>query len=258
MTTFETPPQRCVGARSLGALVIAEARMISRDYANMLLPLGLPVLVLITSASLAGSEPIPGTGFTALELFVLPIVGAMVLAYIGLVNMPSFLAHYRKDGVLRRLGVTPVSPSLVLIAQVVVSAAQAVVGIAIALGVAVFAFNAAAPAAPFTLIAVFLLSMAAMSSMGMVIAALAPSTNAAIAIGVLSFLTLGALGGMFGGRQVLPEALQNVSQFLPFGAAADVMGAAWAGIDVPIAGVVSLVAAVILSSAAAVLWFRWE
>lgn len=259
MTTLETRSnRRLVSARSLGALVLAEARMVSRDYANLLLPLGLPVLVLITSASMAGAEPIPGTGFTALELFVLPIVGAMVLAYIGLVNMPSFLAHYRKDGVLRRLGVTPVSPALVLVAQVVVSAIQAVVGIAIALAVAVFAFDAAAPAAPFTLIAVFLLSMATMSAMGMVIAAIAPSTNAAIAIGVLSFLTLGALGGMFGGRQVLPEALQEVSQFLPFGAAADVMGAAWAGVQVPATGSLSLIAVLILGSVAAVAWFRWE
>ena len=54
--------------RALRALVAAESRMVVREYANLLIPIGMPVLVLITSSTMSGSEPIPGTGFTALEL----------------------------------------------------------------------------------------------------------------------------------------------------------------------------------------------
>lgn len=244
--------------RALRALVAAESRMVVREYANLLIPIGMPVLVLITSSTMSGSEPIPGTGFTALELFVLPIVAAMVLAYIGLINMPSFLAHYRKDGVLRRLGATPVSPALVLVAQVIVSAAQALVGVGIALGVAVFAFGAELPAAPGMPIAVFFMAMVTMYSLGMVISALAPSTNAAIAIGVLSFLVLGALGGMFGGRGQLPEPLQALSPYTPFGASVDALGAAWAAVPVEPLTFVTLAATAIVSIAIAIIWFRWE
>lgn len=49
-------------------------------------------------------------------MFVLPLVLIMVIATIGVVNMPSFLAYYRRAGILRRLAVTPASPVMVLVA----------------------------------------------------------------------------------------------------------------------------------------------
>ena len=246
------------GLRAWVMLMSAEAKMIIRDYANLLIPLGLPVLVLVMSATMAGSEEIPGTAYTAFELFVLPIVLAMVLGYIGMINVPSFLAHYRRAGVLRRLAVTPASPAMVLAAQIAVSAVQALAGVGIALVVAAVAFDARMPASVLAVTAVFALSMAALYSLGMIIASLAPTTNSAIALGVMLFLGLGALGGMFGGRQALPEFLQQVSPYLPFGAAVDAIGAAWAGVPVDIVSILSLVTAVIAGAVISLIWFRWE
>lgn len=246
------------GPRAWAALIRAEGRMVTRDFANLLLPIGLPLLVLLTSATMAGSEEIPDTGFTAFELFVLPIVLTMVLAYIGLMNMPIFLASYRKTGVLRRLGVTPASPAMVLVAQVVVTAAQSLVGIALALAVSFAFFDARMPASVLAVAGVFVLVMIAMYAIGMIIASLAPSANAAIGGGVIAFLGLGALGGLFGGRQALPGPLQEVSPHLPFGAAADALGAAWAGTPIPPESLISLAAATVIGLVVSLLWFRWE
>ncbi|WP_308796341.1 ATP-binding cassette domain-containing protein [Agromyces silvae] len=102
------------------------------------------------------------------------------------------------------------SPAMVLIAQVVVSVIQAVFGIALALTVAAVAFGANPPVHLGVAVGVGLLAMLAMYSVGMMVAAVAPTPNSAVAIGLIVFFAFGALGGMFGGRDALPEPLTTL------------------------------------------------
>ena len=71
--------------------------------------------------------------------------------------------------------------------------------------------------------------MAALYAVGMVVAAVAPTPNSAVAIGLIVFFAFGALGGLFGGRGGLPDPLARVGELLPFGATVEVLSAAWAG-----------------------------
>ena len=259
MTTVRTQSMtRRPGPHAWAMMIVAEGKSITRDYAGMLLPLVLPLLVLVTSASMAANEPIGDTGFTAFEVFVLPIVLTMVMAYVGLLNMPSYLSSYRKTGVLRRLGTTPASPLMVLVAQVVASAILALVGIALALAAAFLFFDAIAPSSILVVMGACLLVMACMYGIGMIVASLAPTTNSAIAMGILLFLGLGALGGMFGGRSLLPDALADISGYLPFGAGADLIGAAWVGQPVDAGMLLPLLVAIVASVGISVAFFRWE
>lgn len=245
------------GIRAWLKLFIYEAKMTARDTAGLLIPLGLPVIILLTSASGAGQEII-ANGRSALDLFVLPIVFAMVATMIGVLNMPSFLAYYRRSGILRRLATTPLSPFMVLGAQVAVSFVQAILGMALAFAVAAAFFGAQLPVAPWAALGVLLLSMLAMYGVGMIVASLAPTPNSAVAIGLLGFLGLGALGGMFGGRDALPELLADIGEALPFGAMTEALSAAWVGAPVDFSHIVSLVAATVLGTVIAALFFRWE
>jgi ABC-2 type transport system permease protein len=172
--------------------------------------------------------------------------------------MPSFLAYYRKSGILRRLAVTPASPLLVLLAQAIVSAIQAALGILVAAGVAVLAFGANPPLHPWAALGALALTAAAMYAMGMIVAAVAPSPSAGVAIGLIGFLGIGALGGMFGGRDSLPGPLAEVGAHLPFGAGVDALAAAWAGQPLPASALLSLAAAVVVGTVVAAALFRWE
>ena len=259
MTAVQTQTiARGPGPRAWAMMIRTEGKSVARDTAGVLLPLVLPLLVLVTSATMAGDVAIGDAGFTAFEVHVLPIVLAMVLAYVGMLNMPSFLSSYRKTGVLRRLGATPASPLMLLVAQVVVSALLSVVGIALALVAAFVFFDAVAPASVPAVLGACLLVAACMYGIGMIVASLAPTPNSAIAMGVLLFLGLGALGGMFGGRDLLPDALADVSRYLPFGAGADLISATWTGQPVELSMVIPLLVAVVVSVAISVAFFRWE
>lgn len=257
MTDVETLRPRGPGLRALGLLVLSETKMVARDTAGLIVPLGMPLLILIMSAGTAADEVVVG-GRTVLDLFVVPIVMAMVMSMIGIVNMPSFLAYYRRSGILRRLGVTPASPALVLVAQALVAVLQAVIGIAIALAVAWAAFGAQPPADPLAWLGVAALAMAAMCALGMLVAAVAPTPNSAVAIGLVGFLGLGALGGMFGGPTALPEPLREVAPMLPFGATTDALRHAAAGMPVEPVSLIALAATVVVGAVGAALLFRWE
>lgn len=245
------------GARAWLTLVVCEAKMVARDTAGLVVPLLLPVLILVTSARSAGDQVVTG-GLTALEVYVLPLVLTMVLASIGVINMPSFLAYYRRAGILRRLSVTPASPAMVLVAQVVVSVLQALAGLTLALAVAFLAFGARPPVHLAAAVAVYALAMAAMYAVGMVVAAVAPTPNSAVAIGLVTFFALGALGGMFGGRSSLPEPVATVGEWLPFGAAAEALGAAWVGSPVEPVHLIGLGATTLVGGVVAALFFRWD
>ncbi|MCH1882465.1 ABC transporter permease [Agrococcus sp. ARC_14] len=255
--TAASIPVRRPGAAALWMLVVSETKSVARDTAGLIVPLGMPLLILIMSAS-AASQSAGASGLTGLELFVLPLVLTMVMTMIGVVNMPSFLAMYRRMGILRRLGVTPASPALVLVAQAIVAVAQAVLGIALALAVGGLALGARPPMEPLTVLGVGALVMAAMCALGMLVAAIAPTPNSAVAIGLVLFLGLGAMGGMFGGPDALPEPMQDAAPWLPWGAAVDALANAWAGAPVEPASLLVLGATVAIGGVVAALLFRWE
>lgn len=242
------------------ALTVAEARMVARDTAGLVVPLGMPLLILVMNGlSPALDQVVPGTGGrTALDVYVVPLTLTLVVAMVGVVNMPSFVAYYRRAGILRRLGVTPASPAMVLGAQAVVGVAQILLGIALALGVAFAWLGASPPASPGVAAGVLVLAIAAMYAVGMLVAAVAPTPGSAVALGLVAFFALGALGGMFGSRDQLPEALAALGGRLPFGAAVDALGAAWAGVEAPVPALVGLTVTTVVAGVAAAAWFRWE
>lgn len=244
------------GSRSLMIMVAAEAKMVMRDTAGLIIPFALPLLIMLMSASAAGDETV-ANGRTVLEVFVLPLALTMVIATIGIINMPSFLAYYRRSGILRRLAVTPASAALVLTAQVIVSAAQTVIGVAIAMAVAMFGFGAQLPVHLGTALAVFALAATAMYALGMVVAAVAPTPNSAVAIGLIAFFAVGALGGMFGGQDALPEPLARIGELLPFGASIDALGAAWVGATLPLEALISMAVTIAAGTTIAATLFRW-
>lgn len=257
MSDASTIPAHRPGPRAWAALIGAEAKMVARDTSGLVIPFGLPLLVLVMNG-LSSRDHDDLAGYSVFEGYVLPVALTMVIAVIGVVNMPSFLAYYRRTKVLRRLAVTPANPGMILVAQAVVSLAQSTVGVALGVGAAMLFFDVGLPADLGTALAVFGLAALSMYAVGMFVAAVAPSGNAAVAIGLSLFFAFGATGGMFGPTEVLPGPIAAVGESLPFGAAVQAFGAAWIGADLDPAHLVAMAVAIAVSGAVAVAAFRWD
>ncbi|OLT27256.1 ABC transporter [Actinomadura sp. CNU-125] len=243
--------------RAYALLTWTEAKLVARDTAGLIVPLALPSLIMVMNG-LGSSEPTPAfKGLTTFDAYVLPLTLTMITALIGIVNMPSFLAAYRKTGILRRLSVTPANPLAVLAAQAAVALAHTLLGVTLALLVARFAFNAAPPRAPLAAIAVFALATAAVFAVGLLVAALAPTPNAAVAIGLLLFFATMATGGGFGPAENLPNWLAAIGTHLPYGASLEALSATWTGESPPTGALIALAATTVIAGAAATKTFRW-
>ncbi|OLT48245.1 ABC transporter [Saccharomonospora sp. CUA-673] len=251
-------PRTGPGWRGWAALTAHEARMVRRDTAGLLFPLGMPLLILVMSGG-GESDAVPGmAGMSQQMAFLLPMAITMVVAMIGVINVPSFLATYRRYKMLRRLSVTPASPMMVLVAQMVVGLVQALAGIALLLVVAALMFDVAPPAGPLTLVGVFALMTTAMFALGMLVAAVSPTPNAALAIGLIGFFAIMALGGGFGNAESLPSWLSTAGGYLPFGAGLQSMLAAWTGQAVDAGQLAALVVTTVVAGAVSARLFKWE
>lgn len=257
--TTTTIQARRPGAYAWLKMIQAEAKMIIRDTAGVIVPLGLPILMLVMQAMMSDDlsyEIAPGV--TVMDYYALPVVLAMVVTMVGVMNFPSFLATYRKTKILRRLAVTPASPAMVLVAQVVVSLVQVFLGLAIAFAVAMVFFDANLPTDLLIAVLVLLACCAAMYAVGMMVAALAPTPNASVAIGLIAFFAMAALGGMFGPMENLPEPLAEIGAWMPFGAAVEAFQATWLGETVAWQNWVSFAASAGIGLSVTAALFRWE
>lgn len=261
MTTMPIPSvhARRPGARAWMRMIQAEGKMIVRSTANLIVPLGLPILLLVMQGLRTDDldrEVAPGV--TAMDYYALPVVLSIVVTYIGVMNFPSFLSTYRKTKVLRRLAVTPASPAMVMAAQLVVGLIQVMVGVSAAFGVAVLFFDAGFPVDVFTAVMVLSACCVAMYALGMIVASVAPTPNAAAAIGLIAFFAMAALGGMFGPMENLPEQVAAIGSWLPFGAAVEAFQSAWIGETVRWENWASLGATTVLGVGVASAFFRWD
>jgi ABC-2 type transport system permease protein len=240
-------------------LTLTEAKLLWRDPASILVPVGLPVVVLMMGGF--GAHDPTASGFGDDGTFaaaVVPLALVMIVGMIGLLNLPTFLVERRRDRWLRRLAVTPARPVTLLAAQALVSLTLSLAGVAIALTLARIAFGVSAPHDLGAAIGVFGLTVAALFAVGMVIVALARTTNAAIAAGLVLFFGMFALIGGFGGGEALPQWLTTAGTYTPMGAAAGALTAAWGPANISTTAIFILLFTALTSTITAVVTFRWE
>ncbi|MCL3861396.1 ABC transporter permease [Actinotalea sp. K2] len=245
------------GPAAWAQLVLGEARVVVRDTAGLILPIGMPVLILVMNGIGDGADQVLANGSTVMSAIILPLTLSMVAALVGVVNMPSFLASYRKHGILRRLAVTPARPSMVLVSQMAVSLVQFLIGAGLAVTLGVVAFGATLPAAPGWALLAGLGLVGSMYAVGLLIAATARSVNGALAVGLVAFFVMLALGGGFGPVENLPDALATIGERLPFGAASAALSAAWVGQAPSSLHLAVLTAWTVVAGALSAKLFRW-
>ena len=136
-------------------------------------------------------------------------------------GLPIPMVTYRELGILRRLSTTPVPPSWLLAAQVVVQLCVALAGLTIVVVTSVVAFGAPVPKSIVGLVLSFLLSTVGLFALGLLIAALARTASSLNVIGRLTLIPLLFFAGMWLPRALMPGPLLAISNYTPLGAAVE-------------------------------------
>ena len=242
-------------------LARAETRLFLRDPIALFFGLIFPSLLLLALGYFFpgfGDEPSADLGGLRYIDSYTPIAIVMGLATPGLVTLAPILATYRQFGILRRLRTTPVHPARLLWAQMALHIVVAILAFIAAMAVSVLAFDVVFPESIVLLILVFLLSAAAIFSVGLLVGALARTTSSGAAIGMAIYFPLLFLGGVWIPRQVMPDGLRLVSDLTPLGSAVKVMDDAWFFGTLSVGHLLILVAYTVVVGFLAIRLFRWE
>jgi hypothetical protein len=145
--------------------------------------IGFPVAGLIVLGLIpAADKPVAGLGGISVLQTYLPIIITFTLVMTAVNFLPTTLVSYRERGVLRRMFTTPVKPRTLLAAQILLNLAVQVATVALTVILAVGAFGATI-GQPLGFIIAFITTAAAVSAVGLLVAAVCFTGKAANAVG---------------------------------------------------------------------------
>lgn len=163
-----------------------------------------------------------------IDLYV-PVAVLLAMIMAGLQAMPPVLTGYRERGILRRMSATPVRPSALLTAQIVLHGAAALGSALLVAVVGRVAFSVALPRQPLGYVLALLLATASVLALGALICALSRTTKVSSAIGSVVYLLMMFTAGVWVPVQTMPDTLRRVVEATPFGAASQALDRAVSG-----------------------------
>jgi ABC-2 type transport system permease protein len=242
----------------LAALLKVQAKLSLREPYALGLGVGFPVVLLVVFGFISKNVPgnVAGTGLTVIDLYIPTI---MVISFIAIaISLPNTLVRDREIGWLRRISTTPVHPSRLLAAQLILDLVLAAAAIVITIvgGTAIFG-------APLTVgIPFFILSLvlaiAVIFSLGLVVVALVPTQTVASAVGGVLFFGLLFLSGLWIQPVQVGEPLRAIMWYSPSGAAVRAILYSVFNATPPVTTLVTLVGYTLVFAFVAVRYFRWE
>jgi ABC-2 type transport system permease protein len=193
--------------------------------------------------------------------FLMPGIIAMSLMQLGLFGTASPLVSLREEGVLRRLGATPLPRWQLLMGQVFMRLTIAVAQGALIIGISVGFFHVHIQGSYLGVAGLILLGAATFIGMGYLIAAFAKSVESAGGISSAVNFPMLFLSGVFFPLAALPAFLAPVVRAMPLTYLADAFRQVTAGStpDFPMwVDLVVLAAWAIVCIGVAARFFKWE
>ncbi|WP_315095445.1 ABC transporter permease [uncultured Cellulomonas sp.] len=187
-----------------------------------------------------------------------PTVLALAVATVALSTFPTTIAGYRSRGVLKRLSTTPVPPSRILVAQLLVNLGALVVAAVLMYVLGATVVGVGAPAQPLVLVLALVLTVLSAFAVGAVIAALAPTAAAATGWGMTAYFASLFFAGVWLPLPLMPDAIQTMAGYTPLGAGSEALAAAWWGQPFPTASLLVMAAWTAVGVPVAARFFRWS
>lgn len=234
-----------------------EQRIFFRTPDVILFCLMMPLVVFALITIIAGSKPAADSGLTYLQsAFVsLSTVGICCSAFM---SIPITVVELRSQGILRRMYCSPCSPARLLACDTIASSMIAAVSTLLLTAAAViFGYRMAGNV--FVFIAVWLLTMLSMFSIGLMAASLCRTTKSMnIATSLLYFPML-LFSGAAIPAEVFPADVRAVIKWLPLGIGIDSLKKVSLGcyneLTIP---VLTLAVIAVICAGVSIKTFRWE
>ena len=237
-----------------------EAKLFLREPASAFFTLVFPLIYLFMYGAISGNEPTPMYGGQRTIETAIPSLTAVIIAMAGLMSNTMTMAVYREKGILRRLRTTPVSPLVVLAAQVIVIFSMTCLGMLLLIAAGALVFHVRFAGNGLSMLAGFVLSSLGFFGIGFILAGAMPTVRTAWVVSMVLLYPMLFLSGAFFAVELLPAAIQKVSALMPLTYVVNLLRGLWVGeawgkhlLDVGV-----LAGMLLLGIVVSVRTFRWE
>ena len=234
-----------------------EQRIFFRSPDVILFNLVMPLVTFLVITMITGGKPAADSGLTYLQsaYVALSTVGICCSAFM---SIPITIVELRSQGILRRMYCSPCSPARLLACDVICSGVMAVLSTLILTAAAVV-FGYRMPGSVFVYIALWLLTMISMFSIGLMVASLCRTTKSMNVATSLLYFPMLLFSGATIPAEVFPKGFQAVAKLMPLGIGIDLLKSVSMGCyDRMTMPVITLMAITVICGAVAVRTFRWE
>jgi ABC-2 type transport system permease protein len=246
--------------RSLLKMTWMEAKLFLREPVGAFFTLVFPLMMLILFGSIYGSNPVPGANAQQTMDMLIPALTSMVIGIAGLMSITLTLATYRENGILRRLRTTPVSPLVVMTAQVIVVFAMTSIGVLLLFIAGKMLYHVNFPGSILSLTAGFILSSLSFFGIGFILAGIMRTARTAQIVAMVLMYPMLILSGAAWPRELMPATVQKFSAYLPLTYVVNLMRGLWMGEPwgIHLLDVAVLLGVLLLGILISVKTFRWE
>ena len=246
--------------KSLLKMTWMESKLFLREPVGAFFTLIFPLMMLFIFGIIYGNTPPPGSDATGAIDALIPAFSAMIIGITGLMSVTITMATYRENGILRRLRTTPVSPLVVMAAQVIVVFTMTGLGMLLLFTAGKLVYHVSFTGNFFSILGGFILSSLSFFGIGFILAGIMPTARTAQITAMVLMYPMLILSGAAWPRELMPETVQNISVFVPLTYVVNLLRGLWTGqswgdhlLDVGVLCVLLLLGIII-----SVRTFRWE
>jgi ABC-2 type transport system permease protein len=215
--------------KSLLKMTWMETKLFLREPVGAFFTLAFPLMMLFLFGSIYGNEPTPMFGGYGTVDISIPAYTAMIIATSGLMSITITMAAYRENGVLRRLRTTPISPLVVLAAQVIVVFSMTSLGMVLLIIAGKLVYHLRFDGNAWSVLGGFVLSSLSFFGLGFILAGILRTARTAQIVGMVLLYPMLFLSGAGFPRELLPESIINFSKFLPLTYVVNLLRGLWIG-----------------------------
>jgi ABC-2 type transport system permease protein len=235
-------------------------RIFVREPLGLVAAIGVPLAMFLVLGRSVGPRTDHSAMATQFLVQDLPLFVSVFISINAALSLIAVISIYREGGILKRLRATPLTPPVILGAQVLVK----LVFTGISLLLMILAGRRFYPVTLHLHVADFALAVVvttvAILCMGFVIASIVPTARFAQLIGSVIFYPMLAISGMFVPLASMPRPWAVLGGVLPMSHAVALLRGAWVGAGwlelLPHLGALALTIAISLALTTRV--FRWE
>ena len=235
-----------------------EQKIFFRSPDVILFCLAMPLVVFFVITMITGEKNAADSGLTYLQssYVSLSTVGICCSAFM---SIPITVVELRAQGILRRMYCSPCSPARLLACDTLCSGVIAALSTLILTVAAVVFFGYRMPGNVLAYIAVWLLTMLSMFSIGLMVASLCRTTKSMNVATSLLYFPMLLFSGATIPAEVFPGALRAVAGWMPLGVGIKLLKSVSMGYyDRMVTPVLTLIAIAVICGTIAVKTFRWE